>query len=185
MTKLFISLFLMVLASFVMFFSLVIAVENLGSKIGANADIEERLSIGTFKILDESLQGLNTEERESLIKSYHEVFGPEFALVEKSQLNFDSDQEQLIENHGIVVIDDVINLDLSPSKDELDNGKRADLIFRKHLETSLVWRIHLDTEVDLNFDTMFFAYFRVLKYSMRTSISSSVIWPSIGGISPS
>ena len=154
MLKLFISLFLMVLLSFVIFLGFGIVVDTVGSSLGANADIEERVTRGTLDLLDESIEGLNTEQRDELMKKYQGVFGPAFALVKMSQIKFNAKQQEGIENKEIVIVDEMVNLDLTPA-DKNSANKDEDsinLIFRKHLDTSLVWRIHLDAEPDVSID---------------------------------
>ena len=131
--RMFIGLFVMVLASFVLFIGFGTAVETLGSNIGANADIEQRQAKGTLNLIDESVRGLNSEERELKIKQYQNVFGPEFNLVEMSQLNFNSDQKERIEKNEIVVIDEVVNLDLSPTDDITDEEEKTALKATKAL----------------------------------------------------
>ena len=153
MFRLFISLFLMVLASFLLFIGFGVVVDTVADSIGPNADIEKRISRGTFDLLDESLKGQHKENYHVFVQKHQNVFGPEFDLIDQSLIKFDADQKHAIENNEIVYVEDTYNLDLSPD-DETDTSKDElySLIFRKHSESSLIWRVHLDIETDLSLD---------------------------------
>jgi len=83
MIKLFLSLFLMVFASFILFIGLTQVVEVFVDNIGDSAKIEQHVSLSTFKLLDESVQNLTEQERKTYIDEYKSVFGPNTSKIKK------------------------------------------------------------------------------------------------------
>jgi len=157
MLRLFISLYLMVLASFFIFLGFSFVLDKLDTYISSSDDISKQISLGTFKLLEESFQGLNQQQQNAKIQKYQDVFGQEFDLVDISELAFSSEQKINIEAKDIVIIDDVQSLDLKAIDNTSIDQVSYNLIFRKHLDTSLVWRINLDLDTDFtmdNFTTM-------------------------------
>ena len=51
-------------------------------------------------------------------------------------------------------MEDVFSLDLKPTDDNKNEEDAIELIFRKYLDTSLVWRIKMDIDVDLTIDNI-------------------------------
>ena len=142
----------MVFASFILFIGLTQVVEVIVDNIGDSAKIEEHVSLGTFKLLDQSIQNVTLQERDKKISEYKTVFGPEFDLLNTSSLNFTAKHKQQLDKNEVVVIDNVVDLELLTQDHDSEDAETIDLIFRQHLDTDYVWRIHLDTDVDLSID---------------------------------
>ncbi len=62
MAKLFITLYLMVFASFGVFILFIYGVNTAGESFGDGATINERVSMGTFKLLERSIKGSDNQQ---------------------------------------------------------------------------------------------------------------------------
>ena len=147
MAKLFFTLYLMVVASFGVFLFYLFAIEFLGDSIGAGAEIDEKVSKGTFKLLNESLDGLNKQQTDKLLQRYKQLFGDEFKLAEISTLDLSKKQLKQLEN-GKVVSNEETNIQLingTQTREEMDDDlEEVDILYFKRPGTSLVWRVSLD-----------------------------------------
>ena len=148
MAKLFITLYLMVLASFGVFAFYVGSISFFGETIGEGALIEEKVSKGTFMLLNESLNGLSKLQTEILLTEYRELFGNEFNLLEQSGLRLNErDLSQLKDNKIISIEEERTNKTFIK---EMDEDDEVTILYSKRPNSSQVWRIEMDYEIDLS-----------------------------------
>jgi len=151
MIKLFITLYIMVFASFGVFLLYVSSIDIIGESIGDGALIDEKISKGTFKLLNDSLIGLDKQQSKALITQYEKLFGREFGLIELSTLNLEKKQIKNIEKGKVVSTEenalDFYNGKLPKDQDEDDDFT---ILYSKRPDSSQVWRLNLDFDVDFS-----------------------------------
>ena len=153
MAKLFFTLYLMVIASFGVFSFYLFAIEFLGDSIGAGAEIDERVSKGTFKLLNESLDGLNKQQTDKLLQRYKQLFGDEFKLAEISSLDLSKKQLKQLQNGKVVSTEEtnILILNGTKTREEMDDDlEEVDILYFKRPGTSLVWRVSLDYNLNIS-----------------------------------
>ncbi len=149
MTKLFITLYLVVLASFGIFLGFMLSLCVLGDVLPDSKDIEERITKGSFMLLDQSIEGLTEQQTEQLVTQHKKAFDAFFDLIELAQLELDQDDIDRLQQ-GQIVASDKENDRLKGDYEKL-NGYKAvgiDLYYKKVANAPRVWRINLDTEVN-------------------------------------
>ncbi len=155
MAKLFFTLYLMVIASFLVFLIFMEGLDVLSDSVGDGAIIDEEISIGTFRLLDKSLNGLDEAQTDQLINKYKKIFGDEFQLIELSTLDLDEEQKSALENGKVVSVSGpMINFVIGETPQESQNkegdDEDIDILYFKRPNTSMVWRARLDYELDMS-----------------------------------
>ncbi len=149
MAKLFISLYLMVLASFIVFLFYMVSIDYLGGVIGEGRLIEEKVSKGTFMLLTDSVDGLTQQQTNTRLKEYKNLFGNGFMLLEQSKLKLsESDLRRL--NEGKVVSVEESKIFNNKSKEVLDDLDTVTILYHKRGNTTQVWRLELDYGTDIS-----------------------------------
>jgi signal transduction histidine kinase len=149
MTKLFITLYLVVLASFGIFVGFMISLDALEDLLPASKNIEERITKGSFMLLDRSIEGLTAKQTEQLVVQHKKAFDEFFALIELAQLDLNPDEIDRLKQGEIVASDE--EDDALEDEYAKTNGHKAiqiDLYYKKVPNATLVWRVNLDTEVN-------------------------------------
>lgn len=154
MAKLFITLYLMVIASFGVFAFYVFGIEYLGESIGDGAIINDKISKGTFRQLNKSLDDLDKQQTDKLLLRYKELFGDEFRLAEISTLNLDKDQIKTLESGIVLTVEEtnilLLNGSITEEKLEDEDDEEVEILYFKRPNTSLVWRARLDYDLDIS-----------------------------------
>lgn len=149
MAKLFFSLYLMVLASLVVFIFYILSIDYLGNVIGEGRIIEEKVSKGTFMLLNDSLDGLNKQQTETLLKQYKTLFGNGFMLIEQARLNLNKEDLRRLNAHQVVSVEEnqIFN---KKSREVLSDLDTVTILYFKRRNTSQVWRLELDIDTDIS-----------------------------------
>ncbi len=112
----------------------------LGQTIGSGANIDSRVSIGTFRLLNKAIADADPQQRESIVARYKKIFGKEFQLLDLPDKRFSKAQLNDLNDGKVVVIqEDII------SKNESVN---EDLVYFKVPDKNLVWRTDLNIDVN-------------------------------------
>ncbi|MEB8433951.1 ATP-binding protein [Cocleimonas sp. KMM 6892] len=158
MIKLFITLYIMVLASFGLFIGSGVMLDYLGDKLIASSNIERDITQGTFNLLDQSIHGLNEGQTRDLIKEYQREFGDEFGITDISQITLDKKQTVKLQKGEIVILDHSTHSDDSSdlvemgtdedikNKNENEDEDAHNILYRKIPESNKAWRINLDID---------------------------------------
>ena len=149
MAKLFITLYLMVLASFVVFVIYAMSIDYLGGIIGEGVIIEEKVSKGTFMLLSDSVDGLNKQQTDSLLKEYKKLFGNGFMLLEQVELNLEEDNLRSLNENKVVSVEEnqIFN---NKSKEMLSDLDTVTILYFKRRNTTQVWRLELDYDTNIS-----------------------------------
>jgi two-component system sensor histidine kinase RstB len=149
MAKLFISLYLMVLASFIVFLIYIVSIDYLGGVIGEGKLIEEKVSKGTFMLLTDSVDGLTKEQTDTHLKDYKKLFGNGFMLLEESKLKLSEDDLHSLNENKVISVEEnqIFN---NKSKEVLDDLDTVTILYRKRANTTQVWRLELDYGTDIS-----------------------------------
>lgn len=156
MAKLFITLYLMVIASFAVNALYVVAIGHFGESIGDGAKINEKISKGTFIQLNKSLDDLNKQQTDKLLLQYKEVFGDEFRLAETATLNLDKDQIKTLEGGKVLTVEEtnILLINGSTTEEDLEDEEEVDILYFKRPNTSLLWRARLDYDLDISINNL-------------------------------
>jgi len=146
MLKLFTSLYFAVFASIVLFFYLLSNVEPLGRYFSSDGSIEEIVSIGTFSLLNQSIEGLNKQQRKPVIEKYKTIFGSEFGLIDITSKHFSSDQIATLNNSKVLIREEEVMLQATPDSAEKIPSDEP-IIYFKVPNSTLVWRTLLSIEI--------------------------------------
>ncbi|GAA0409863.1 hypothetical protein GCM10009133_17960 [Cocleimonas flava] len=160
MIKLFITLYIMVLASFGLFIGSGVMLDYLGDKLIASSNIERDITQGTFNLLDQSIHGLNEGQTRDLIKEYQRKFGDEFGITDISQITLDKKQTVKLQTGEIVILDHSTHSDDSSdlvemgtdediknkNENEHEDEDAHNILYRKIPESDKAWRINLDID---------------------------------------
>ena len=153
----------MVIASFALFLFYAQSIDMLGQSFGEGAIIDTKVSKGTFLLLSQSLDGLNSQQKASRLQQYRTLFGDKFTLAETSTLNLNEEEIANL-NRGKVVSrkNSTISINTNDQPDEKTNedGEDIKLVYFKNPGTSLVWRAELDYNLNLSVQNSHF-YFNV------------------------
>ena len=176
MVKLFITLYLMVLASFFLFIAMTFSIVTIGESISQNIIIEGKLAKGVFTLLDESVMGLDKTQIDARLRNYKEVFGGEFKLVDYSTLNFDQKELEEIAN-GDILLRKESRTFITKLEEDQETDDKLSILFAKLNDTSQVWRVSLDFNLDVTVnDSGFHAivtndkYYAGLMYLIRLKL---------------
>ncbi len=149
MTKLFITLYLVVLASFGLFFVFLVSLDGLEGILSGSKNIERRLTKGSFMLMDRSIEGLTQLQVEHIVSQHKKVFDPFLGLLELSKLELDKDEIERLKNGEIVGSDnEVDSLKNEYKNNDGHTADEVDLYYKKIPDSNWVWRINLDTEVN-------------------------------------
>ncbi len=155
MAKLFITLFLVVLASFGLFIGFIILMNSFGDEIGGLQEASVDASKGTFMLLEKSIDGLDQQQIKAVVKQHQQYFDPYLGLFEISSLPLDNEELAQLEQGGIVdsevEADAIIN---STIKAIGDTPVELDFLYKKVPDSSLVWRLNFDIDADASIDNL-------------------------------
>ena len=153
MIKLFVTLYLMVLASFGFFIASGIFLDSAEGFLIETSNIERELSEGTFNLLDESVQGLSETEIDDLVSKYKNIFGNDFELIVNNQIILDDTQTKNL-TEGAIVIHSQSNHNEAEVKIKVEIKEETktpdtNFIYRKLSGTSKSWKLNLDMDTEL------------------------------------
>ena len=155
MAKLFITLYLMVFASFGVFVLFIFGIHAFGESLGDGATIDERISIGTFKLLDKSLSGLNNQQIDELIHHYQQQFGGEFKYAPINTFGFNKGQLKTLDEGSVLTRSEERSIAISDDAKELvmDEDEDIDILYYKSINSSHAWRAELDYILNLSINS--------------------------------
>lgn len=118
----------------------------LGESVGDGAIINEKISKGVFALLDESLYEAHKKKDkqriEVILAQHKKIFGAQFGLIEQSNLDFDKELIKRLEKGQIISIEEDGRI--------AEEDEELSMLYRKLPRSSLVWRVYLDIDVDVN-----------------------------------
>ena len=151
MSRLFITLYLVVLSSFVLLLFFINGITLLGEVLPGSRDIEERITKGSFMLLDRSIDGLDQQQTTDLVEQYQKKFGQYFDLIELQKLPLEEDEIERLQKGEIVESteeDEIVEIEVEYIKSTDNEPQEPDFIYKKVANSNWVWRINLDTDVD-------------------------------------
>lgn len=153
MLRLFITLYLAVFASFILFLFALNGLDLFDSTISESVSIQKKLASGTLTLVEEELAKRDGKEKNAFLEQYKKRFGPEFGLLDSSSLKDQLDEDDLkkLKKGDIIYLD--INQYIHPDK----SGKEAiqktpeniSLVYLKQKDTNKIWQINIDIQNDL------------------------------------
>ena len=151
MTKLFITLYLVVLASFGFVNSIDTLVNNLPSMERAN----DKIFKGSFLLLERSIQGLNQAQIEATVEQHKKAFDPYLDLFELSDLLL-SDDEIADLKQGKIVSSEEENDAVSKEIIKVTGSRPIglDFMYKKMPNTTQVWRLNFDVEANTSINNL-------------------------------
>jgi len=153
MLRLFITLYLAVFASFILFLFALSGFTLFDSTISEGVSIQKKLASGTLTLVEEELAKRNENEKNTFLKNYKKHFGSEFGLLDVSSLKDQLSEGELeILKKGDIVYFET-NQYIQPGK----SGKEAlhktpddiSLIYLKQKNSNKIWQINSDIQSDL------------------------------------
>ena len=151
MLKLFITLYLMVFASFALFIVAVSNVENLGRFLVSGTSIEERVSIGSLTLLNQAIEGKSKSQRKQIIDKYKKIFGKEFKLINLAEKHFSKDQINILNKGKVLVTFEEIQVPVHLNSEATETSNET-IVYFKVPDTSLIWRVNLSIDVNQSID---------------------------------
>ncbi len=153
MLRLFITLYLAVFASFILFLFALSGFTLFDSTISEGVSIQKKLASGTLTLVEEELAKRDENEKNTFLKNYKKHFGPEFGLLDVSSLKdqLSEGELEILKKGNIVYFE--TNQYIQPGK----SGKEAlhktpddiSLIYLKQKNTNKIWQINSDIQSDL------------------------------------
>jgi len=153
MLRLFITLYLAVFASFILFLFALSGFTLFDSTISEGVSIQKKLASGTLTLVEEELAKRNENEKNTFLKNYKKHFGSEFGLLDVSSLKdqLSEGELEILKKGDIVYF--VTNQYIQPGK----SGKEAlhktpddiSLIYLKQKNSNKIWQINSDIQSDL------------------------------------
>lgn len=138
----------MILASFILFVTLVSGIGSTSILIAEREIIDSKIAIGTFTLLEESITDKSSQQIKLLKTKYKKKFGSEFSLLELGNHTFTKDELINLQNNKIVFRREIPkNTDNFPDSDNEDD---LAIIYYKSRSSSLIWRVHLDLSMDVS-----------------------------------
>ncbi len=155
MTKLFITLFLVVLASFALFIGFMISIDTFGDDIAGLEKVNIEITQGTFMLLEKSIEGLDSQQIKVVVEQHQKAFGPHLGLFELSSLPLEPDELARLEQGETVNSED----ENDEVRDEVikATGKapvELDFMYKRVPNTTLVWRLNFDFEVNASINNL-------------------------------
>lgn len=146
----------MVIASFLVFIFYIGSISLVGESFGDGAIIEEKVSKGTFMLLNNSLDGLSKQQTDKLVKEYQALFGDSFMLLETSELNIDDDDMVQLKNNKIVSIEET-EIYNDSNRENLDDLDTVTILYSQRPNSTQVWRLELGykTYISINESGLF------------------------------
>ena len=144
----------MVLASFVLFITLVVNIGNSSISIAEREVVDSKIAIGTFSLLEKSIAGKSPSQIELLISTYKKKFGPDFSLLDQKEYSFTKDELTKLEKYKVLFRKEsptiTVGITIKGNEKEKDNEEDLAILYYKSKSSSLVWRIHLDLNLDIS-----------------------------------
>ncbi len=137
MFKLFIKVYFFILLSFVALFIVLVTLPDLLISEDTGIEIEKQIYQQAFRLLDESIKGLDSIEINDKIKEYKKIFNQVFDLVDLETLNLSKKERQLIKTTLI--------------KKEYSNTEIS-FFYKQSIIPSKVWKLHSDTDFSLSLE---------------------------------
>lgn len=115
--------------------------------------VAENLTKGSFMLLEKSIEGLDQAQIAVVIKRHRKAFGLHLGLFELSELPLDSDTIERLKQGEIVTSDEEDDEVVRKTIKETGNVPvEIDLIYKKIPNSSLVWRLNVDIDTELEMD---------------------------------
>ncbi len=151
MLRLFITLYLAVFASFILFIFVINGLSEYDNKIGGSWPLVKQISNTTLQLVDESFSKQDETGKQVFLKRYSNLFGPVFGLVDPASLkHLDSDDLDKIKQGKLVSVE--INQYVIPRGDLAGTLKNTKddlfIIYLKQQNTSKIWQLDFDADVD-------------------------------------
>ena len=151
MLRLFITLYLAVFASFILFIFVINGLSEYDNKIGGSWPLVKQISNTTLQLVDESFSKQDETGKQVFLKRYSNLFGPVFGLVDPASLkHLDSDDLEKIKQGKLVSVE--INQYVIPRGDLAGTLKNTKddlfIIYLKQQNTSKIWQLDFDADVD-------------------------------------
>ncbi|MEE9352621.1 MAG: ATP-binding protein [Thiotrichaceae bacterium] len=156
MTKLFFTLFLVVLASFALFIGFMISLDTFGDDIAGLEEVNIEITKGTFVLLEKSIEGLDSQQIQAVVEQHQKAFGPHLGLFELSSLPLETDELARLEQGETVNSEEETDAVIGAVIKSTGNAPvELDFMYKRVPNTTLVWRLNFDAEVNTsihNFD---------------------------------
>ena len=151
MLRLFITLYLAVFASFILFIFVINGLSEYDNKIGGSWPLVKQISNTTLQLVDESFSKQDETGKQVFLKRYSNLFGPVFGLVDPASLkHLDSADLEKIKQGKLVSVE--INQYVIPRGDLAGTLKNTKddlfIIYLKQQNTSKIWQLDFDADVD-------------------------------------
>jgi len=153
MLRLFITLYLAVFTSFVLFLFLLNGMSLYDSSISESVKIQKKLALGTLTLVEEELAKRDENEKNTFLKRYKKHFGPVFGLLDYSSLKDQLDEDDLkkLKKGDIIYLE--IDQYIQPDKRGKDALQKTpddiELVYLKQKNTNKIWQINIDIQNDL------------------------------------
>ena len=148
MIRLFITLYLVVLASFALFIVAIVSLDTFGDDLPWVKKSTEDVTRGSFFLLDKSIEGLEKEQRQGVIEEHKKAFDQYFGLFELSSLPLEEGELERL-RQGEIVESETENESIIEQTLEETGYEPVELalIYKKIPNTSLVWRLNDDMDI--------------------------------------
>jgi signal transduction histidine kinase len=148
MIKLFITLYAVVLASFGLFFVVVMSIDAFDDQLSEMQQVNETLSKGTFRLLEQSIEELNQTQINIVVEQHQKVFGPSLKLFNLFELPLTQNEIIAIKRGEIVNSEEENDAIRRKTIESTGNEPvELDFLYKKVPNTSWVWRLNLDINV--------------------------------------
>ncbi len=137
MFKLFIKVYFFVLIAFIGLIISIIALPDLLLADQSALVFQQRLSKGTFALLDQAIAGLNEAEIKQKIAHYQTIFQASFDLVALDRLDLNAEEKQILKN--------------APLYKEYEENNLI-FFYRQSQHTDKIWQILSDTNFSLSIE---------------------------------
>ncbi|HFC91579.1 MAG TPA: HAMP domain-containing protein [Leucothrix mucor] len=152
MTKLFITLYLVVLSSFILFIVLIVSLDSIDQdKLPGMHKVGENLTKGTFMLLEKSIEGLSQSQIDAVIEQHRQAFGSFLGLFKIANLPLGNEAIKRLQQGEIV--SSAVEDEALVKKTIKETGNMPidmDLVYKKMPHSSRVWRINIDIDVDIS-----------------------------------
>ena len=153
MARLFITLYLMVLAAFGIFVLYGVTIGSLTDDFVNKTVVN--VSKGMFDLLDDSVQGLDKKALRARVSNYKKVFGESLELLSKAPDNFTEAENKALQQ-GQIVTQSINDATLSEQLKQAiissnpDNSKDTLLLYRQRPGSSQIWRLNINLNVEVD-----------------------------------
>ena len=148
MIRLFITLYLVVLASFALFIVAMVSLDTFGDDLPWIQKSTEDLTRGSFFLLEKSIEGLEKEQRQVVIEAHKKAFDQYLGLFELSSLPLEDNELERL-RQGEIVESETENESIIEQtiKDTGNEPVELSFIYKRVPNTQWVWRLNDDMDI--------------------------------------